>query len=245
MILRALIWIPLLGSALAFGQDAEELLEREPIWKRARNAAERAIERGEKAEARGHLLEALRWKPNDQIERELLELLIEHEPDDAVTTLWSLRGLEHVMDSKGRGHVPDSFSGPLGELNDPARELFQGRVAALTELERLRRDGRRAAKRSPEQLLLVEWAAETARGLLTGSPALQDTFGESIERDQRPFIDAERDLAKQVVEAVSKVARTALSKGDYEDAIRAGRILVGLNAQANTKGLRSEVPISM
>ena len=47
MNLRSLILISLMGSALAFGQDDEELIEREPIWKRARNAAERAIERGD------------------------------------------------------------------------------------------------------------------------------------------------------------------------------------------------------
>ncbi|MFT7680317.1 MAG: hypothetical protein ACI8QC_004323, partial [Planctomycetota bacterium] len=81
--------------------------------------------------------------------------------------------------------------------------------------------------------------------LISGSPALKETFGVAIERDRRPFVDAEAELAKHVVKAISKLAKSALSKGDYEDAIRAGRILVGLNAQANTKGLRSEVPISM
>ncbi|MDE0892641.1 MAG: hypothetical protein OSB14_10710, partial [Planctomycetota bacterium] len=71
------------------------------------------------------------------------------------------------------------------------------------------------------------------------------TFGEAIARDMRPFVDAEAELAKHTVEAISKLARTALSKGNYEDAVRAGRILVGLNAQANTKGLRGDVPLSM
>ncbi|MDE0892969.1 MAG: hypothetical protein OSB14_12360, partial [Planctomycetota bacterium] len=245
MNLRSLILISLMGSTLAFGQDDEELVEREPIWKRARNAAERAIERGDSAEARVHLLETLRWKPSTEIERELLELLLEQEKDSATSTLWALRSLDQAMDSKGRGRLTDSLNQELGALAAPARALFQQRVAALTELERLRKDERRAARRGFGQLLIVEWAAETARALLSGSPALQETFGDAIERDRRPFVDAEAELAKHVVEAISKLARTALSKGNYEDAIRAGRILVGLNAQANTKGLRSDVPISM
>jgi hypothetical protein len=245
MNLRYLILIPLMGSALAFGQDDEELIEREPIWKRARNAAERAIERGDSAEARVHLLEALRWKPSTEIESELLELLIEQEKDSATSTLWALRSLDQAMDSKGRGRLSDSLNQELGALAAPARALFQQRVAALTELERLRKNERRAAKRGFGQLLIVEWAAETASALLSGSPALQETFGDSIERGRRAFVDAEAELAKHVVDALSKLARSALSKGDYEDAIRAGRILVGLNAQANTKGLRSEAPFSM
>ena len=245
MNLRYLILISLMGSALAFGQDDEELIEREPIWKRARNAAERAIERGDSAEARVHLLEALRWKPSTEIESELLELLIEQEKDSATSTLWALRSLDQAMDSKGRGRLSDSLNQELGALAAPARALFQQRVAALTELERLRKNERRAAKRGFGQLLIVEWAAETASALLSGSPALQETFGDSIERGRRAFVDAEAELAKHVVDALSKLARSALSKGDYEDAIRAGRILVGLNAQANTKGLRSEAPFSM
>jgi hypothetical protein len=245
MNLRSLILISLMGSALAFGQDDEELVNREPIWKRARNAAERAIERGDSAEARVHLLEALRWKPNTEVERELIDLLIEQEKDETTSSLWALRALDQAMDSKGRGRLPDSINQELGALAAPARALFQQRIAALAELERLRKDERRAARRGFGQLLIVEWAAETAHTLLSGAPSLKKTFGDSIDRDRRPFVDAEADLAKHVVEAISKLARTALSKGNYEDAIRAGRILVGLNAQANTKGLRSDVPLSM
>ena len=237
--------ISLMGSALVFGQDDDTTLTRDPIWTRARNAAEQAIERGDREGARVHLLEALRWKPGVEIERELINLLLEQERDDATSALWALRALDHTMDSKGRERLPISISEELDALAEPARALFQQRVAALIELERLRKNERRAARRGFGQLLIVEWAAETARALLGSSPALHETFGEAIAYDMRPFIDAEADLARHVVEAVSKLARAALSKGDYEDAIRAGRILVGLNAQANTKGLRSDVPISM
>ena len=48
MTLRSLIIVPLLGAALAFGQDEEGKSSKEPIWRRAMNAAERSIERGDK-----------------------------------------------------------------------------------------------------------------------------------------------------------------------------------------------------
>ncbi len=244
MISRTWMLVPLLGGALAFGQD-EEKSSKEPIWRRAMNAAERSIERGDKKGARGHLVEALRWKPGRATEGLLLEKLIENEPDDEVALLWAMRGLEHVMDAKGRGRSPKVITEALAELDAPARSAFQKRVAALTELARQRDTARRSSKRNFAQLLMVEWAAETARLTLSNAPALHETYGPDIERDLRPFPGSERDLAKHVVDAVSKVARAAISKGDLEDAVRAGRILVGLNAQANTKGLRGDVPISL
>ena len=240
------VWIlaPLLGGALAFSQDGEAS-SKEPIWRRALKAAERSIERGDKEGARGHLVEALRWKPGRDTEGSLLEDLIKTAPNDEVATLWAMRGLEHVMDAKGRGRAPEVTTDALAELADPARAVYQARVAALTELARLRDTARRGARRNASQLLMVEWAAETARSLLSNAPALHESFGQKIEGDLRPFPASERDLAKRVVEAVSKVARASLSRGDLEDAIRAGRILVGLNAQANTKDLRGDVPISL
>ena len=142
-----LLLISLMGSTLVFGQDDDATLTRDPIWTRARNAAERAIERGDRDEARVHLLEALRWKPGVEIERELINLLLEQERDDATSALWALRALDHTMDSKGRERLPISISEELDALAEPARALFQQRVAALIELERLRKNERRAARR--------------------------------------------------------------------------------------------------
>ena len=244
MFSRAWILAPILGGALAFSQDGEAN-SKEPIWRRAMKAAERSIERGDKEGARDHLVEALRWKPGRDTEGGLLEDLIQTAPNDEVATLWAMRGLEHVMDAKGRGRAPEVTTDALAELANPARAAYQVRVAALTELARLRDTAKRGARRNASQLLMVEWAAETARTLLSNAPALHESFGSKIEEDLRPFPASERDLAKRVVEAVSKVARASLSRGDFEDAIRAGRILVGLNAQANTRELRGEVPISL
>ena len=78
MDLRSLMLIPLLGGALAFGQDEDDFVSREPIWRRAQKAAERSIEQGDKVGARKHLIEALRWKPGRSIEGLLLERLIEN-----------------------------------------------------------------------------------------------------------------------------------------------------------------------
>ena len=61
MTLRSLMIVPLLGAALAFGQDEEGKSSKEPIWRRAMNAAERSIERGDKKRARGlHVYRAAR-----------------------------------------------------------------------------------------------------------------------------------------------------------------------------------------
>jgi len=234
----------LASSAAALPQDAQPPLAVTPIptWQKAREAGDRSRAEARPDEARAHYLQALWFRPGGKDEIALLDALVELAPaPSGERALWGLRRLEQSCDEEGRVRPVRDWADALAPLGPLAYGLPKARAEAASELERMAREARKNASRRPELWLEVRWAAETAAVVLAASPALSARAREWIERDRRPF----PDLSREVTPTVQRLGEDALARGSEEDALRAGRILVGLGSQIATEGLRGPKPTGL
>ncbi|MBM4062977.1 MAG: hypothetical protein FJ265_18060, partial [Planctomycetes bacterium] len=220
-------------------------------WQMARSA----LAAGKADEARQHLLAALTFHPDSPAL--LLDLVQAASADADQLALWSERFVRAAADAKGR-FSPDAATKkamPSGKRAEAAfaaaRELASLRAQAVAELvqaiERERPDPRQPnAARS----VLVRWFAELLFAIADQAPAMlrstEAGLGEAIaafHAEPGPVVAGLLRIVQQGAPRSGSGPATGAAPLVLQDrAVRAARLLLGIERQAGFRDLRGEPP---
>ncbi len=198
-----------------------------------------ALEAGDLPAARRHLSEAVRRQPGDS---DLIALMLRAcAGDDDALGLWTLDWMRAAADERGHAQAGVALKERLSGGGRAAGELARARVAAVEELARFAGGRRKSGKRSPEELLVAQWAERLALDLCEGVPALERSFGANLTPvlwgGPRPHVP--------VIKALTRLMDSALANRRTELALRAARCLRGLAVQADFKDLKGPKPTGL
>ncbi len=237
------------GAATVFSGPASggAAVDRKSESKRALQAGQQALERGEWEQAAGHFERAVAGDPRVRKDAllGLAEVARNNRDDDGLARAalaWS--DLVVTADGKASARAPRGvFDARNGEL-DLVRlgsGVARARARAVEELVRLAGERESKGSRNPEQLLTAAWARRFALDLALQSPAIQ----REARGQLAPEVHAPRGAHVPVLKALQRVAEDSLSRAQPGLALRAARIMRGLGAQADFKDLRGPRPSGM
>ncbi|HEX5052562.1 MAG TPA: hypothetical protein VFZ65_12375 [Planctomycetota bacterium] len=216
-----------------------------------------ALARGELEAARQHLLAALEFHPSSAAI--LFDLLLACRDDKDLQQLWAERFVRAVSDAQGRLKLDATQRKLLGGspglevLLEPAQKLTAQRAAAIAELGRFVERNKPAAKQNAQRAVLVRWAAELLLATGLGAPNLLASVSPGVAKVEQAF-EPDYELVLQGLQRVMRQRPRASGDntpttgvpGDdarvAEQAIRAARIVAGLQRQGAFKDLQGPAP---
>lgn len=219
--------------------------ERSPAaarWQAARSA----LQAGDREGALGHLIAALEFHPAAAA---LLLDMARAAPDDDRQALWGERLVRAAADSQGKWQLDTAARKllPTGkrweQVVAAGQRLAAARGRAIAELVRFAERQKPVAKQpNGKRAVVVRWLAGLVLQLTERAPQLLGT-AQPIGALQAQF-PPEIEL---VVQALAKLTqrgagRTSSTSGPDDFAVRAARILLGLQQQARFKDLQGPAP---
>ena len=192
--------------------------------KLALEQGKQAMADGNNKEAAKHFLYALSRTAKPEM---VLELLLKNSLDhpDAFWQ-WALDNCYHHLQPDGRLSLPKYVGMMLEgeELTEP-QLLAKARAKALGEIEK--QIAKLKKSRKPGSAIALQWWEDFAREVAAPAPKLKQSVAK---------LDAQIPCGPQqwnkVLTALKKTATSLVNSAQYNDAIRAGRVLKGLSAQA-------------
>jgi len=198
--------------------------------KQALERGREAMQAGNHAEAAGHFLFALERTEKPE---PILDLLLQNavgQPD--AFALWAWELADRRVAASGKLKWSRSLSaqlgeaGPLGDWSPQPLALAASRADALAAV--LKEIDKKRKARRPGSKVEIEWLEDFARALAAPGVELHKAV-----RNAAPEIEAKPAQWKAVMSDLRSTGSSLLKSGQWSEAIRAGRILKGLAAQAN------------
>ncbi len=192
--------------------------------KLALEQGKQALADGQNDVAAGHFRYALSRTAKPEM---VLELLLKNSLDhpDAFWQ-WALDNCYHHVQPDGRLSLPSFVKMMLeGEEITEAQQLAKARAKAFVEVQKQITKLKKSRKAG--SAIAVEWWEDFARELAAPAPKLA-AAAEKFD----PRIPLGPGQWNKVLTALKKTAQSLVSSAKYNDAIRAGRVLKGLAAQA-------------
>ncbi|MAW61291.1 MAG: hypothetical protein CMJ94_10705 [Planctomycetes bacterium] len=221
-----LLCASVLLAASALAQDGPSAVTGE---KQALEFGREAMADGDHEAAVGHFLFALARTDRPE---EVLELLVENAAGDPdALALWAIDLANARIDANGRLKMPRALRGVIGEdgsLGEWAgwpERLARTRALAVRGL--LKEIERKAKGRRPGSKVEQEWLEDFARAIAAPSPELLAQL-----EAHGPQIESSRQEWREVMDAMRKQGNSLISRGQWTEAVRMGRALRGLVAQA-------------
>ncbi|HEX6813427.1 MAG TPA: hypothetical protein VF384_17545 [Planctomycetota bacterium] len=218
-------------------------------------AGKDALAKGDFAAARQHLFAALEFHPASP--PLLLDVLLACRDDKDMQSLWSERFVRAASDAQGKLKLDAAakklVSTPeLDAMLKQAQELSTLRALAIAELGRFADKYKPQAKQNTQRAVLVRWAAELLLALGLGAPNALASVSPNVGKTQQAFLpDYElvlQGLARLMRQRVRPDAANAAAGAEpdasklMDQALRAARILTGLQRQGTFKDLKGPPP---
>ncbi len=197
--------------------------------------ARQALAAGKLDEARRHLLAALEYHPASPAL--LQDVVLACTDDTDLLALWTERWVRSSTDARGKQNLSPAQRKQIAgrkEVVEPAAEasrLFVQRSAAMAELERFVGKQKSGATPAGERAVIVRWAAELALQIGDGAPHLLGQHGPAIGAVARGFVADHTAILNSLRALLG--AGTAMDAAAADRALRAARVLVGLQRQAD------------
>jgi hypothetical protein len=220
-------------------------------WQLARTA----LAAGKSTEATQHLLEALEFHPASPAL--LLDLVRAAAPDADPLALWAERFVRAAADPQGRFKLEPASRKllPAGKVLDAelaeAQKLATLRAAAVAELTRLAERHKPVPKQNnAHRSVLVRWFAELLLATADRAPLLLGSVAQNVDKIAGGFA-ADHDLVVQgllrILRQHGKAPSASPTTGPRaevtaDQALRAARLLLGLQRQAGFKDLQGSAP---
>ena len=232
------------GGAL---EHVSAVADRKAQSKRALEAGQQALERGEPDEAARHFERAAAGEA--RVRKDALVGLAEvargNRDDDALARI-ALAWSDLVVGPDGRAGTrpPRGVFDARNKSLDLVRlgaEVARARARAVEELVRIAGEREAKGARTPEMLLTAAWARRFGLDLALQSPAVHRAAKGRLS----PEVHAPKGAHVPVLKALQRLADDALSRAQPGLALRAARVMRGLGAQADFKDLRGPRPGGM
>ncbi len=218
-------------------------------WQAARDA----LQAGDGAAARKHVLAALEFHPASPAL--LLDAALAFRDDVEQAPAWLERFVRAASNANGRLELDAALRKPLAAMrgfdaaSKPAGELAAARAAAIVELAKFVDKHAPAARNNGARALLVRWASELLLEAALGAPAMLAPVAGGVRRTQQSFTPDHdvvfQGLARAMQAPAPKADAAAPPTGPGADRtavedrrVRAARIVKGLQQQAAFRDLQ-------
>ncbi len=202
-------------------------------------AGKNALDRGDRATACEHFLNALPYAPHST---EILELLLETAAGDPdARTLWTHEWYAAAGDAQGKAKPAGDARRRMAPDDAYPAKLAAARAQAVGELIGFAKKRDKKGGRSPEELLVGNWARRAAFELARRSPALRRAHA----RDLEPALQVPGGFDGPTLKAVQRAMTNALNNRRTGEAMRLARCLHGFTTQAAFKDLKGPRPTGM
>jgi hypothetical protein len=261
--MRTPTWIPCLCLALTTSLVAQcppgaeipndhevetTVADRGPAWSRWQSGKE-SLAAGDLPTARQHLLAALEFHPAAL--PLLFDLLLASGADSDQQHLAADRYALAAADAQGRFDFDAAQRRAVAALPglqdalDLARKTALARSAAIADLARVVDRNKPQGQKNAARAVLVHWASRVLLTLGTGSPKVLAAVEPAVNKVQAAF----RPDFELVLSGLQRVLQQRVPKIDGEAdevaparALRAARLLVGLQRQGSFKDLQGPPP---
>ena len=217
-------------------------------------AGKDALAAGDLAAARKHLFAALEFHPASP--PILFDLLLACRDDKDMQALWAERFVRAAADAQGRlkldAAAKKRCTPELEALLAQAQQLTTLRAAAIAELSRFADKNKAQPKQNAQRAVLVRWTAELLLGLGLGAPNALGSVSASVDKIQQAFLPDYELVLQGLAKVMRQRARVDASNPAngpttgpdkvQDQAVRAARILAGLQRQGTFKDLKGPPP---
>ncbi len=224
------------------------------------DAGRSALAKDDFAAARGHLQAALEFHPSSA--PILFDLMLASRDDADLLAMAVDRFVRASANAQGRVTLDATQKKAVAAVPgleaqiELAKTLVQARAAAIADLARFVERNKPSGPRNAAKALLVRWAAD---GILTagrGAPGVVGGVALAVDTAQGAFA-ADHDVVLQALARLMRQKPAPAAKGApgtgpavdpaavQDRALRAARIVTGLDAQSHFKDLKGPPPVDV